>query len=65
MRKNGIADSYEQLKNLTRGERIDAAGLREFIESLAIDQADKQRLLALTPAAYTGNAQTQARSIQP
>jgi adenylosuccinate lyase len=63
MRKNGIVDSYEQLKALTHGERIDAERLRAFIADLAIDGDDKRRLLLLTPAAYAGNAEVQARSV--
>ena len=63
MRKNGIADSYERLKALTGGERIDAERLRAFIETLAIDGDDKRRLLALTPAGYAGNAEAQAKSV--
>ncbi|MCP5144675.1 MAG: adenylosuccinate lyase [Gammaproteobacteria bacterium] len=62
MRKNGIADSYEQLKALTRGQRIDAAGVRAFVEQLKLPAADKQRLLELTPASYIGNAAEQAKS---
>ena len=57
MRKHGIADAYEQLKVLTRGKGgIDRETLHGFIRGLAIPEADKTRLLALTPANYLGLA---------
>jgi adenylosuccinate lyase len=56
MRRHGAPDAYEQLKALTRGATIDAAGLREFITGLDIPAADRERLLALTPTTYTGLA---------
>ncbi len=63
MRRHGLPNPYEQMKELTRGKRIDADRLRAFIEGLDIPQDAKKRLLALTPAAYTGNAEEQARNI--
>ena len=63
MRRHGIDNPYEKLKALTRGRRIDQQTIRAFIEGLAIPQADKERLLALTPADYTGNAGQQAKAI--
>jgi len=57
MRKYGINDAYEQLKELTRGKGgIERESLHAFIERLAIPDADKQVLLALTPATYIGLA---------
>jgi adenylosuccinate lyase len=56
MRRYGIADSYEALKALTRGQRIDRAGLHAFIDTLAIPAAERERLRALTPADYIGAA---------
>jgi len=57
MRRHGIADAYEKLKTLTRGkEGITRETLHAFIRALAIPDADKQRLLALTPATYIGKA---------
>ena len=56
MRKRGGGDPYEQLKDLTRGERIDGDRLRAFVAGLDLDEADRQRLLDLTPAAYVGLA---------
>jgi adenylosuccinate lyase len=64
MRRYGIADAYEQLKNLTRGKgRIDKATLHTFIEGLVIPQHAKEALLKLTPAAYTGKAAELAKRI--
>jgi adenylosuccinate lyase len=63
MRRYSIAQPYEQLKGLTRGHRVDRNTLRAFILDLAIPEAAKQRLLDLTPAAYTGNAAAQARRV--
>jgi adenylosuccinate lyase len=57
MRKHGITDAYEQLKALTRGKGgIDAVGVQAFVATLPIPDADKQTLLALTPANYLGAA---------
>jgi adenylosuccinate lyase len=63
MRRYGIEQPYEQLKALTRGQRVDRETLRAFIADLAIPADAKQRLLALTPASYTGNAAAQARKL--
>ncbi|MCB1823403.1 MAG: adenylosuccinate lyase [Candidatus Competibacteraceae bacterium] len=63
MRRHGIEQPYEQLKALTRGQRVDRETLRAFIADLAIPEEAKQRLLALTPAGYTGNAADQARRV--
>ncbi|MBW6494492.1 MAG: adenylosuccinate lyase [Burkholderiaceae bacterium] len=56
MRRYSVANPYEQLKELTRGRRITAADLAAFIEKLEIPAPAKARLLALTPAGYTGKA---------
>jgi adenylosuccinate lyase len=63
MRRYGVADAYEQLKALTRGERIAPEQLRDFIRATAIPEEAKQRLLALTPASYIGKAAELARKI--
>lgn len=52
----GLADPYERLKDLTRGHRVDAARMREFVGGLGLSADAEQRLLALTPALYTGVA---------
>lgn len=64
MRRYGIAEPYEKLKALTRGQRIGVAEMRAFIESLQLPPQAQARLLALTPGSYTGNAATQARRIR-
>ena len=56
MRKAGLDHPYERLKELTRGQAIDAGTLRTFVEGLDLPAADKQRLLRMTPATYTGLA---------
>jgi len=63
MRRYGVDEPYEKLKELTRGKGIDADSLRVFIESLDIPAQAKEKLAALTPAGYIGNAVQQARSI--
>jgi adenylosuccinate lyase len=63
LRKHGVAEPYEKLKTLTRGRRIDAEGVRAFIRKLDLPADDRDRLLAMTPADYTGNAEAMARAI--
>jgi adenylosuccinate lyase len=64
LRAAGVPEGYERLKDFTRGRAIDARALGEFIETLPLPAADKTRLRALTPAAYTGLAAALARCIQ-
>jgi adenylosuccinate lyase len=63
MRRYGIPKPYEQLKELTRGTGITKAALQDFIGKLAIPEADKARLLAMTPASYIGEAAMLAKKI--
>ena len=56
MRKVGMDRPYERLKELTRGRRVDARAMRDFIKALPLPAADRKRLLALTPATYVGLA---------
>jgi adenylosuccinate lyase len=64
MRRYGITGGYEKLKELTRGkEGITRDALHALIRSLAIPDAEKKRLLALTPAAYIGKAAELAKRI--
>ena len=63
MRRYGLADAYEQLKDLTRGRPIDRDTLREFIAELDIPTEARDRLLALTPSTYTGLAADLARNV--
>ncbi|MDP2195447.1 MAG: adenylosuccinate lyase [Rhodocyclaceae bacterium] len=63
MRRYGIANPYEQLKELTRGKGIEPEALRAFIGGLAIPDADKQRLLQMTPGSYIGKAIELAKAV--
>jgi adenylosuccinate lyase len=63
MRRHGLPEPYEQLKRYTRGKKVGKEALRAFIQSLKLPEKDKQRLLALTPAAYAGDAADQARRL--
>jgi adenylosuccinate lyase len=63
MRRHGIEKPYEKLKALTRGRRINAADMAEFIDTLELPEEVKQQLHTLTPANYIGNAVDQAKSI--
>jgi adenylosuccinate lyase len=63
MRRYGIENPYEQLKELTRGKGIERDALRDFIQGLAIPENEKQRLLAMTPANYIGIAAQLAKAI--
>ncbi len=63
MRRFGVSGAYEQLKDVTRGQTVTAEALHGLIRSLDIPQAEKDRLLALTPATYTGLAADLARRV--
>ena len=65
MRRYGLPEPYEQLKKLTRGQRLGADAIRAFVTGLALPDDAKQRLLALTPGRYTGNAAEQALGLRP
>ena len=56
MRRYGVPNPYEQLKELTRGKGITPEGLKTFIQGLAIPDDAKQSLLNMTPASYIGKA---------
>ncbi|AVF35164.1 adenylosuccinate lyase [Rahnella sikkimica] len=58
MRRYGIEKPYEKLKELTRGKRVDAAGMQAFIDSLELPEEEKVRLKAMTPGNYIGRAST-------
>ncbi|MFO1246301.1 MAG: adenylosuccinate lyase [Ramlibacter sp.] len=61
MRRYGVQGAYEKLKEVTRGKTVRAEDLHGLIRSLEIPQAEKDRLLAMTPASYTGKAAELAR----
>jgi adenylosuccinate lyase len=63
MRRYGVPGAYEQLKALTRGSRISREALAGFVAQLPIPEEARQRLLALTPASYTGRAAELARRV--
>ena len=63
MRRHGVEKPYEKLKELTRGQRLDRTAMQAFINTLALPDEVKKRLLEMTPASYIGNAAQQARDI--
>ena len=63
MRRYGITDSYEQLKELTRGRPIDQASLAAFIDQLGIPADAKTALKALRPSTYIGVAADLAKDV--
>jgi adenylosuccinate lyase len=63
MRRYGVQGAYEQLKEVTRGKTVTAQALHGLIQSLDIPEAEKTRLLALTPASYVGKAAELARRV--
>jgi adenylosuccinate lyase len=63
MRRYAVPEAYEQLKALTRGRRVNAAAVAEFVDGLPLPEAEKRRLRDLTPAKYLGLAARLARKI--
>ena len=63
MRRYGIDNAYEQLKTLTRGQKVDAAIVREFVRQLPLPEEAKQRLSNLSPSNYIGLAALLAKEI--
>ena len=63
MRRHGVPDAYERLKAISRGKRLDRGQLAAFVRKLPIPAAAKKRLLALTPAKYTGLAAQLAKRV--
>ncbi len=63
MRRYGVEKPYEKLKDLTRGQRVDAAALAAFVDGLELPPEARTALKALTPARYTGNAGDQAGDV--
>jgi adenylosuccinate lyase len=63
MRRYGIENPYEKLKELTRGKGISREALQAFIQSLEIPDAEKTRLMQMTPAYYVGIAEQIAKKI--
>lgn len=63
MRRFGLPEPYEQLKKFTRGQPMTRELMQGFIAGLALPDAEKERLLAMTPASYTGLAATLAAKV--
>jgi len=63
MRRYGVQGAYEKLKEVTRGKTVTAEALHGLIRSLEIPQAEKDRLLAMTPGSYVGKAAELARRV--
>jgi adenylosuccinate lyase len=63
MRRHGIEQPYEKLKELTRGQDMNRETIQAFVESLELPAEARRALLELTPASYTGNARQQAENI--
>ena len=63
MRRYGIANPYENLKELTRGNRVSREGMQDFVRTLEIPEAAREELLKLTPWDYTGKAAVLAKRI--
>ncbi|CAN5582277.1 adenylosuccinate lyase [soil metagenome] len=63
MRRYNLPNPYERLKALTRGKTITREAIREFIDTLELPDAEKQRLAAMTPGSYIGKAVELAREV--
>ncbi|CAM8670853.1 PurB Adenylosuccinate lyase [Comamonadaceae bacterium] len=63
MRRFGLPQPYEQLKKFTRGAAMTRELMQGFIAGLDIPEAEKERLLAMTPGSYTGKASDLARRV--
>ena len=63
MRRFGVPGAYEKLKEVTRGQAVTREALHGLIRALDIPPAEKERLLALTPAGYVGKAAELARRV--
>jgi adenylosuccinate lyase len=63
MRRYGVEQAYEQLKEATRGKSVTPEALHNLVRSLPIPAAEIERLLAMTPASYIGKAAELARRV--
>ena len=63
MRREGVEEPYEKLKQLTRGRRIDADSMATILRDLPMSETARQRLAAMTPATYLGLAEALARAV--
>ncbi len=63
MRRYGVENPYEKLKELTRGQTVNAEVMQQFIEGLDVPESVKEAMRKLTPQNYIGNAAAQAKNI--
>ena len=63
MRREGVDQPYEKLKEMTRGKKVGPADMKRFIDSLDVSAEVKQTLQALTPSTYTGLAERLAKEV--
>jgi adenylosuccinate lyase len=63
MRREGVEEPYEKLKQLTRGRRIDADSMALILRDLPMSEAARERRAAMTPATYLGLAEELARAV--
>jgi adenylosuccinate lyase len=63
MRRHGLPEPYEQLKAFARGQPMTRELMQGFVAKLALPEADKTRLLAMTPGSYTGLAADLAKGV--
>ncbi len=64
MRKYGLENPYEQLKEVTRGTKVTKELLKDFIQKLKLPESEKKRMIELTPRTYIGNAGQMAKDIK-
>ncbi|AQL07097.1 L-Aspartase-like family protein [Zea mays] len=64
MRRYGIPEPYEKLKELTRGQAVTKDSMQQFINGLDIPEEVRSKLSKLTPHSYTGLAEDLARDIE-
>ena len=64
MRRYGVAEPYEKLKALTRGQAITREVIHAFIDNLEIPESTEDQLHGLTPSTYIGNAEQQTRALR-
>jgi adenylosuccinate lyase len=63
LRRENIANAYEDLKKLSRGQKLDQKKIHKFIDSLDLDESIKSEMKALTPREYIGLAKSLAKKI--
>lgn len=64
MRRYGVSEPYEKLKELTRGRAVTKESIRDFIKGLDIPEEAKSNMLKLTPDTYVGAAVELARTVE-